>query len=137
MRYIKSTLPSNEAIIKEIKFHWSHSFLSWFYLIFLGIFLIGIYLFLRSLIERYSTERAITEHRIIIKTGLIRRSTEEIRLDRIEEINLNQSILGRLIGTGELFITGTGGSELHMKWIADPIEIQKAINAYRMVDFGS
>jgi len=87
-------LPSNEAIIKEIKFHWSHSVLSWFYLIFLGIFLIGIYLFLRSLIERYSIERAIMEHRIIIKTGLIRGSTKEIRLDRIEEINLNQAFWG-------------------------------------------
>jgi len=45
--------------------------------------------------------------------------------------------LGRLIGTGKLYITGNGGSELHMKWFADPIEIQKAINAYRMVDLGS
>jgi uncharacterized membrane protein YdbT with pleckstrin-like domain len=135
MRYITSTLPSNETIIKEIKFHWSHSLLSWFYLIFLGIFLIGIYLFIKSLIERYATERAITEHRIILKTGLISRNTEEIRLDRIEELNLHQTILGRLIGTGDLHITGTGGSSLHMHWLADPIGIQKIINAYRMTDF--
>jgi len=54
MRYINSTLPDNEKIILEVELHWIRKFLAWFYLIFFGIFIIGIYLFIKIMIENWN-----------------------------------------------------------------------------------
>jgi len=70
MRYINSTLPDNEKIILEVELHWIRKFLAWFYLIFFGIFIIGIYLFIKIMIENWTTEQAITEKRVIKKYWL-------------------------------------------------------------------
>jgi uncharacterized membrane protein YdbT with pleckstrin-like domain len=60
-------------------------------------------------------ERALTNRRLVIKRGLVRRQTEEMSFNRIEEVNLNQSILQRILGSGEVI----------MKNIDDPLGVQK------------
>ena len=131
MKFIKSTLPDNETIEMEISFHWTHVLIAWLFLLFMGWLVIGIFLFVSMYIEKWTTERALTNRRLVIKRGLIRRQTEEMSFNRIEEVNLNQSILQRILGSGDIRVTGTGSGEVVMKNIDDPLGIQKKINEVR------
>ena len=131
MKFIKSTLPDNETIEIEIAFHWTHSLIAWLALFFLGWLIVGIFIFISMYIEKWTTERALTNKRLVIKRGLISRQTEEMSFNRIEEVNLNQSILQRLLGSGNIRVTGTGSGEVVMKNIDDPLAVQKKLNEVR------
>jgi uncharacterized membrane protein YdbT with pleckstrin-like domain len=131
MKFIKSTLPDNETIEMEIAFHWTHSLIAWLALFFLGWLIVGIFIFISMYIEKWTTERALTNKRLVIKRGLISRQTEEMSFNRIEEVNLNQSILQRLLGSGNIRVTGTGSGEVVMKNIDDPLAVQKKLNEVR------
>ena len=131
MKFIKSTLPHNETIKMEIAFHWTHSLIAWLALFFLGWLIVGIFIFISMYIEKWTTERALTNKRLVIKRGLISRQTEEMSFNRIEEVNLNQSILQRLLGSGNIRVTGTGSGEVVMKNIDDPLAVQKKLNEVR------
>ena len=131
MKFIKSTLPDNETIEMEIAFHWTHSLIAWLALFFLGLLIVGIFIFISMYIEKWTTERALTNKRLVIKRGLISRQTEEMSFNRIEEVNLNQSILQRLLGSGNIRVTGTGSGEVVMKNIDDPLAVQKKLNEVR------
>ena len=125
MKFIKSTLPDNETIEMEISFHWTHTLVAWLYLLFLGWLIIGVFLFISMYLEKWTTERALTNRRLILKRGFIRRKTEEISFNRVEEVNLSQSILQRILGSGDIKVTGTGAGEIALKNIDDPLDVQK------------
>ena len=131
MKFIKSTLPDNETIEMEISFHWTHTLVAWLYLLALGWLVIGIFLFISMYLERWTTERALTNRRLILKRGFIRRKTEEISFNRVEEVNLSQSILQRILGSGDIKVTGVGAGEITLKNIDDPLDVQKKINELR------
>ena len=131
MKCIKSTLPDNETIEMEISFHWTHTLVGWLYLLFLGWLIIGVFLFISMYLEKWTTERALTNRRLILKRGFIRRKTEEISFNRVEEVNLSQSILQRILGSGDIKVTGTGAGEIALKNIDDPLDVQKKINELR------
>ena len=131
MKFIKSTLPDNETIEMEIAFHWTHNLIAWPALFFLGWLIVGIFIFISMYIEKWTTERALTNKRLVIKRGLISRQTEEMSFNRIEEVNLRQSILQRLLGSGNIRVTGTGSGEVVMKNIDDPLAVQKKLNEVR------
>ena len=131
MKFIKSTLPDNETIEMEISFHWTHALVAWLYLLFLGWLIIGVFLFISMYLEKWTTERALTNRRLILKRGFIRRKTEEISFNRVEEVNLSQSILQRILGSGDIKVTGTGAGEIMLKNIDDPLDVQKKVNELR------
>ena len=131
MKFIQRTLPENEEIELPITFHWTHLFFGWLSLFFLGWILIGIFIFIARYIEKWTTERALTNKRLIIKRGLISRKTEEISCNRIEEVNLSQTVIQRILGSGDILIRGVGAGEIFMRNIDDPIGVQKKINQLR------
>ncbi|MFZ9079889.1 MAG: PH domain-containing protein [Alphaproteobacteria bacterium] len=131
MKFIKSTLPDNETIEMEISFHWTHTLVAWLYLLFLGWLIIGVFLFISMYLEKWTTERALTNRRLILKRGFIRRKTEEISFNRIEEVNLSQSILQRILGSGDIRVTGTGAGEIMLKNIDSPLDVQTKVNELR------
>ena len=59
--------------------------------------------------------------------GRTRRDTDEIRIDRIESIDIKQSIVGRIFGFGTIFVTGTGATIIALEAVTDVIEIRKAL----------
>ncbi len=75
-----------------------------------------------------TTEFAVTNKRVIAKTGLIQRNSLDLRLPKIESVEINQGILGRLLGFGTITITGSGGTHQGFKGIADPIKTKRKIN---------
>jgi uncharacterized membrane protein YdbT with pleckstrin-like domain len=131
MKFIRSTLPDNETIEMEISFHWTHTLVAWLYLLVLGWLIISVFLFISMYLEKWTTERALTNRRLILKRGFIRRKTEEISFNRVEEVNLSQSILQRILGSGDIKVTGTGAGEIMLKNIDDPLDVQKRVNELR------
>lgn len=128
MGYVENTLGSGEKIEFEIKFHWLYTFSAWSYLIILGFIGIGIIIFLSMMIKKWTTERVLTNSRFIKKTGWIRRNTEEIPIDRMEEVNLNQGIFGRIFGFGDVTISGMGIGKINLNMIDDPLGFQRKLN---------
>ena len=91
-------------------------------------FLFAIKLGLDALIVILTTEFAITNRRIVAKTGFIRRHTLEMLLPKVESVAVSQDILGRLLNFGTVTVTGTGGTKESFKAIVNPIDVRKKIN---------
>ena len=131
MGYIEDTISDNEKIVYVVQFHWIYTFIAFLYLIFLGLLLIGIFIFIKMMINKWTTERALTNTRYIQKIGWIARNTEEIGISKIEEVDLQQSILGRILGYGSISISGTGSGHILLKDIDAPLLFQKNLNDLR------
>jgi uncharacterized membrane protein YdbT with pleckstrin-like domain len=86
---------------------------------------------LRILIRAYALELAVTSDRFVKKTGLISITTEEVSLDKIEEVNVNETILGRIFGYGTINVHGTGAGDIRMNWVRDPIRLRREIQTAR------
>jgi uncharacterized membrane protein YdbT with pleckstrin-like domain len=83
--------------------------------------------FVRSWFHRLGTEIAVTDKRIIYKVGLIARRTEEMNITKVESVDVNQGIAGRIFGYGAVWIKGTGASWEPLMRIASPLELRNAI----------
>ncbi len=104
-------------------------FLAGFLLLIAGMFFFySIMLGLQALIIMLTTEFAVTNRRVIAKTGFIRRHTLEMLLPKIESVSVNQNILGRLLNFGTVTVTGTGGTKESFRAIFEPIAVRKKIN---------
>ena len=134
MSYVQSTIGKDEKIIYYINYHWAYVALAYFYLIIFGVFSVGVILFFRMMINKWTTERVLTNKRYIQKTGWISRKTEEISVHKIEEVEFNQSILGRVLNYGSVLISGTGVGKIKLNLIDDPLIFQKKLNNVRFVN---
>ena len=95
--YIESALTKGENIVYQGKTSiWSLVPLIVLGLLFVGFFGIGLLFWAAAAIRYFTTELAITNKRVIAKFGLISRSTIEINIHKIESIQVNQGILGRI-----------------------------------------
>jgi uncharacterized membrane protein YdbT with pleckstrin-like domain len=94
------------------------------------LFLLGytLLLLIQAIIIFMTSEFAVTNKRILVKTGFIRRSTIEILLSKVESISVDQNILGRMMNFGTIVIRGTGGTAQKARAIADPMTLRKKIN---------
>ena len=123
LSYIKSTLADGEEVLGQLKI----TKLQYLWPIISLPILIGIPWLLSVFISRATTEMAYTNKRIILKTGIISRDTDEIRIDRIESVDIKQSIFGRMLGFGTIYVTGTGAKIIVLDAVANVIEIRKAL----------
>ena len=83
--------------------------------------------FLYAWFIRWITEIAVTDRRVIYKRGFITRHTEEMNMDKVESVDVDQSILGRLLDYGTVHVIGTGGHE-HQPPIADAVRHANAMH---------
>lgn len=114
--YSETHLLRGEIITYQTIYHWMHFFS-----------LHGVLsLFIIPLIQQYTTEFVVTNKRVVIKKGLIAIWTLEMNLQKIETVNVEQSILGRLLGYGSLTLIGTGGTRERFECIKDPLIFRKA-----------
>jgi uncharacterized membrane protein YdbT with pleckstrin-like domain len=127
MSYIQNSLGQGETVIARAHFHWWYSFKAWLALLSLGVFIIGIVIFVSMMVKKWSTEIAITTHRFVEKEGLFTLKTFEVALPNIEGVSVHQSFWGRLLGYGHLRIEGTGVDHVDLPDIADPIAFRAAI----------
>lgn len=143
MAYIPTTLSKDETIRETAKLHWINysvpvlCFLLCCFCIGLIIkynaverpllaiifgFPAGVF-FLSAIVAMlriYTTEMAVTTKRVVCRTGVISVHTDELKIARVESVEIKQSILGRLLGYGSLWFSGTGTSKILFANIADP-----------------
>jgi uncharacterized membrane protein YdbT with pleckstrin-like domain len=79
--------------------------------------------------KRWTTEVAVTDRRIIYKRGFIRRHTIEMNMEKVESVDVNQSLLGRVFGYGDVLVRGTGVGFEPLQMIESPIELRNAVTA--------
>jgi len=127
MSYIEQSLGQGETLVARAHFHWWYTFKALLALIFLGIFIIGIVIFLSMMLKKWTTEIGVTTHRFVEKTGLVSLKTYEIALPNIEGVKVEQTFWGRLLGYGHLRIEGSGVDFVEIPDIADPIAFRAAI----------
>ncbi len=127
MGYVEQTLSSGEQVLYTARFHWLYTFSAIMALIFLAIVGIGIFIFLSMMITKWTTEIAVTNKRLIYKRGWIARKTDELSPKKIEEINVSQGVVGRILGFGKIRIQGTGGGEIVLPNIDDPLTFRREI----------
>lgn len=147
MRFIDQNLIENESIIYNSRVHyfvyeesllWGLTFLlivtlSLIYsnaLIYLGMmfsFIAAIYAFVDAFIQRHFTEISITNQRLIVKRGLIKRDVFEIPLNRIESVNINQNIIGRFLDYGSIDVKGVGTGLDNLSMIDKPFFLRKVL----------
>lgn len=149
MKYVEKVLGQHEEIVHETGLHWiifgvpilcmviaivlcgavleqpdasaSHAGV-----VSLLLLAVGVVIFLRAFIDYWTTEIAVTTKRVVYKRGLIARDTIEISLNRVEGLDVKQSIWGRILNFGTVLIRGTGLGLQPMHRVADPLALRNA-----------
>lgn len=93
------------------------------------IAVVALYWTVRAWFHRMTTETDVTNKRVVHKTGFIKRRTFEIALDKVESVDVNQTIMGRILNYGDVTIMGVGEGRETIATIAEPLAFRNAITA--------
>jgi uncharacterized membrane protein YdbT with pleckstrin-like domain len=89
--------------------------------------LIGAITVIFAILKRNATEMAVTNRRVLIKTGFASRRTIELLLQNVESIVINEPFFGRILGYGTVVVRGTGGTPEPFDRIAKPMEFRRCV----------
>jgi uncharacterized membrane protein YdbT with pleckstrin-like domain len=152
-RYIDDILQPGEKVLYSTNAHWIFYFpaiMAWLvalaFLVLSRLFvtdtptllclslaaisaIFAIYKMLTAWFHRWTTETDVTNLRVVHKTGFIKRRTFEMSLDKVESVDVNQSILGRILNYGNVTILGVGEGKETIATIASPLEFRNFITA--------
>jgi uncharacterized membrane protein YdbT with pleckstrin-like domain len=139
MSYIEDSLTDGEELKYKTKLHWvifvdsvgaiALSFLitQVNHLLAAFVLMAGVIVFVIDYLDYLTSEFGITNKRLIMKKGFIARMTHEIGLEKIESLDVSQSIFGRIFNYGTIFVNGTGTSSKPFKEISRPLEFKKQL----------
>lgn len=97
---------------------------------FLAPFVVGAVLLIKHWWHRWTTEIAVTDRRIIYKIGFIKRRTNEMNMDKVVSVDVEQTLLGRLLNYGDIKIQGPSDTEMEEMFKVDgPIEFRNHVTA--------
>ncbi len=106
-----------------------------------GMVIFGVFLLVVCLVmvgygiaKRNATEMAVTNKRVLIKTGLGSRRTLDLMLSRVESIGVEETVVGRMLGYGSVVVRGTGGTPEPFLMIAHPQEFRRAVQEQTGLD---
>jgi uncharacterized membrane protein YdbT with pleckstrin-like domain len=152
-RYIDEILQPGEKVLYSTNAHWIFYFkaiVAWIVAVLLlvlsrattteGIILlclsaaavvalVALYWTAGAWFHRWTTETDVTNMRVVHKTGFIKRRTFEMSLDKVESVDVNQSILGRILNYGSVTVRGVGEGAETIDMIASPLEFRSHITA--------
>jgi uncharacterized membrane protein YdbT with pleckstrin-like domain len=147
MSYVKKNLIAGEALVYRTGLHWSVMF--WpivmalllaaggvaclaqkdqnFTIAGAALLVVAILVAMVAAVRRNATEIAVTNRRVIIKTGIASRRSLEIMLGKVESIGIDEPLMGRMLGYGTVVIHGTGGTPEPFDKIAHPSEFRREV----------
>lgn len=152
-RYIDDILQPGEKVLYSTNAHWIFylpAFAAWvgavillmltrltvnenLVLLCLGsaavVALVALYWSMQAWFHRWTTETDVTNLRVVHKTGFIKRNTFEMSLDKVESVDVSQSILGRILNYGNVTILGVGEGKKTIQTIASPLTFRNFITA--------
>jgi membrane protein YdbS with pleckstrin-like domain len=147
MTYSEASLGQNEKLIYQAHFHPLYYAAAWLSLIILvalailsvvevagavkwvllGVCVAGLPVIAIRMKPVWTTEIAVTNHRLLTKRGWLTRSTTELQLKNIEQVNFHQGLLGKIFDFGQITVHGTGVDDMVLPNIACPTDLVKAI----------
>lgn len=149
MSYIGKVLQAGEVLVYETKLSWAAYipgllllaaavllYLSalifigssiWAVIVSVAVGAVALSLLAMEWFKRWTTEVAITDRRIILKTGFIRRDTIEMSIEKVESIDVRQSLLGRLLDYGDIIVRGTGAGFAPLRKIDSPLSFRSHV----------
>jgi uncharacterized membrane protein YdbT with pleckstrin-like domain len=89
--------------------------------------IVAVVLLIQQWFQWWITEIAVTNRRVIYKRGLIQRETNEMNMDKVESVQIDQSIFGRMLDYGNVTILGTGEGFKTLRTIANPVDLRNSI----------
>jgi uncharacterized membrane protein YdbT with pleckstrin-like domain len=89
--------------------------------------LLGAAIAVSAFAKRKSVEMAVTNRRVIVKTGMMSRKTFELLLSKVESIGVDEGVLGRMLGYGLVIVRGTGGTPEPFNRVAHPLEFRRQV----------
>ena len=152
-RYIDEILQPGEKVLYSTNAHWIFylpAIAAWIVAIFLFLLsretttesvvlvwlstsavvaLVALYWTVKAWFHRWTTETDVTNMRVVHKTGFITRKTFEMSLDKVESVDVNQSILGRILNYGSVTVRGVGEGSETIDTIASPLDFRNHITA--------
>jgi len=128
MSYIETSLSEGEKVVKLFRLHWTARLwlVLWIVLI-LPTFGIALLLAIYEWLRLRTLEYGVTNKRVILKKGIIGRYTEEMKIGSIETVEIDQGVLGRILGYGDVKVTGRGISDVVFKRMDDPMAVKRHI----------
>ncbi len=143
MSYASRSLIAGEAVRYETGIHWMILFWPLFFALavviyagamddtsmvpLLSLFVIGWLIY--AVIKKLSVEMAVTNRRIIIKTGVFNTRFMELLLVKVESIVIEQDLTGRVMGYGKLVVKGTGGSPESFRFVRRPFDFREQVQS--------
>jgi uncharacterized membrane protein YdbT with pleckstrin-like domain len=84
-------------------------------------------------IRRFATTYTITDQRLRIKHGIVARHVQQTQIDRVQNVNTNQSIIERMlqVGTVDFDTAGTDDSDFKFIGVEDPEQVVAAVDRAR------
>lgn len=89
---------------------------------------VGLALLILNYIAFENSTITVTNSRLIIKRRMLTVTIWEVRLDKIEGIDLTQSFPGWILGYGSIVINGTGNTRYGFPNVAKPKKLREAID---------
>ena len=140
--YVQSNLLPNEQVIYQTQLH-PLIYLSPALIVLAGIATgifampagglavlgVGLLALVGAWIRQWSSEFAVTNRRVIIKTGWISRRTIELNMSKVESVEVAQDIIARMLGYGTITVIGTGGTREPFSLINDPLGFRRAVQS--------
>lgn len=144
MSYVNNNLQANETVEYRANIHW-FIFVKPVILIVVGyllystqtdiifryaglfLLILGVFNLFKTILLKRGTEYVVTNKRVILKSGFLRRDALELMLNKCEGLRINQSLIGRILGFGSILVT-TGGVTNVFRFVANPIKFRNEIN---------
>ena len=124
--YVDKVLIANERVLHRGRISlWAFTWAIVLGVIGIAAFGLGLALLAWVWIKVRSTELAITNKRIIAKFGFVSRRTVEINLAKVESIQVDQTVLGRMLDYGTIIVSGAGNPVAPISNIATPLEFRR------------
>jgi len=93
----------------------------------IALLVCGVVAVLMGMVRRNATEMAVTNRRVVIKSGLASRKTIEMLLNKVESIEVSEPAFGRMLGYGTIVVIGTGGTPEPFHKVAHPLEFRSQV----------
>jgi hypothetical protein len=88
---------------------------------------LALIVFAAGSVRRNATEMAVTNRRVVVKTGIASRRTIEMLLNKVETVEVTEPGMGRMLGYGSILVIGTGGTSEPFHKIAHPLEFRSRV----------
>jgi uncharacterized membrane protein YdbT with pleckstrin-like domain len=126
--FVENSLISGEKVELKATTTWLSQFWLFVWAVILCWTIVApVFFIILAIINVVTTELAVTNKKVIGKAGFIRRESIDLPLSKLESINIDQGIIGRILGYGRVSIRGVGGNNVSIPFIKDPLSFRRVV----------